>query len=74
MKTTPNRYILLQKIKYASVLLVNTRKNINEIAFEVGFSEDNYFSKVFRKSVGLSPTEYREQNRDEFSVDDIIVI
>jgi AraC-like DNA-binding protein len=74
MRTTPNRYILLQKVKYASLLLVSTKKNINEIASEVGFSEDNYFSKVFKRAMGLAPTEYRERHRDEFSVDDIIVL
>ncbi len=38
-----------------------TYKNINEIAFELGFDDEFYFSKYFKKEVGVSPKKYREQ-------------
>ncbi|WDQ16312.1 helix-turn-helix domain-containing protein [Rhodopirellula sp. P2] len=36
---------------------------ITDIAFEVGFSDSNYFSRQFRTHLGLSPREYRKQMR-----------
>jgi AraC-like DNA-binding protein len=74
MNTTPHRYILLQKVRYASLLLMNTKKSVREIADEVGFAEDNYFSRIFRQHQGLSPTAFRERNRGVLSVDDIVVL
>ena len=39
--------------------------NIEEIALEVGYNCGNYFSKVFKKYLGISPKEYREYNNYE---------
>lgn len=46
-----------------SVLLLNSRKSISEIAFEVGFSDPAYFSRVFNKLYGKSPMEFRGQKQ-----------
>ena len=40
--------------------LVNTGKKITEIAYECGFGSDSYFSKVFVKSEGVTPKQYRD--------------
>ena len=49
-------------IKRAKELLVENRKlNTTEVAYELGFEYPNYFSKFFKKQVGLSPKEYRQQ-------------
>lgn len=46
-------------------------KNINEIAFEYGFNDPAYFNRIFKKSSGLSPLEFRKkinfEERDSFS-------
>jgi two-component system response regulator YesN len=34
--------------------------SIKEICFEVGYNDPNYFSRVFKKTTGLSPSDYRE--------------
>lgn len=73
-RTTPNRFIIEQRLRVASSLLVNTRKKVSVVASEIGFSEDNYFSKVFKKYYGLCPAEYREQNKDMVPVNEIVVL
>ena len=41
--------------------MADLNSNISEIAYEVGFSDPNYFSKVFKKTYKLTPTAYRKQ-------------
>ncbi|WP_053365171.1 response regulator [Bacillus sp. FJAT-27245] len=47
------------RMEKAKKLMVDPEKSLKEITFEVGYHEPNYFSKVFKKMYGLSPTEYR---------------
>ncbi|WP_430906769.1 helix-turn-helix domain-containing protein [Maribacter sp. 2-571] len=58
---TPNNYITLQKLKRAKELLRITEMAISEIAYGVGFNDPLYFTRIFKKKIGLSPTEYRQQ-------------
>lgn len=49
-------------IKRAKELLLENQKlNTTEVAYELGFEYPNYFSKFFKKQVGLSPKAYRQQ-------------
>ncbi|MCX8534217.1 helix-turn-helix domain-containing protein [Chryseobacterium luquanense] len=49
-------------IKKAKELLVENEKlNTTEVAYELGFEYPNYFSKFFKKQVGVSPKEYRQE-------------
>ena len=57
---SPNDYILQERIKLAKKLL-KKRSNINDVAFCTGFSDANYFTKMFKKMVGMTPTVYRIQ-------------
>ncbi|WP_195262839.1 response regulator [Clostridium sp. 1001275B_160808_H3] len=52
-------YINSLRIKKAKELLNNNEMSIKEIGYEVGYSDPNYFSKVFKKYEGYSPTEYK---------------
>jgi AraC-like DNA-binding protein len=72
--TTPNRFIVEQRIRYAASLLVNTRKKVAEVARESGFAEENYFSKVFKRHRGSPPAEYRRRNRGLAPVDEIVIL
>jgi AraC family transcriptional regulator len=47
-------------VSRAKQLLTDTGKSITEIALEVGFSDSGYFSRVFRREVGVSPAAYRQ--------------
>jgi YesN/AraC family two-component response regulator len=53
-------YLTDVRISAAREFLRETDMTIREISERVGYSEPNYFTKVFRKAVGQSPTEYRE--------------
>lgn len=48
-------------IMEAKNLLTNTDKTVAETSYQLGFENPPYFSRLFKKEVGLTPTEYREQ-------------
>lgn len=58
--TTPTQYILLLRISNAKDLLENTAYNVSEIANIVGYDNPLYFSRIFKKQSGVSPSEYRK--------------
>ena len=41
------------------MLLAEKNLSIKEIAFEIGYNDPNYFSRLFKKLEGVSPTEYK---------------
>ncbi|OIK10552.1 hypothetical protein BIV60_20905 [Bacillus sp. MUM 116] len=47
------------RIKEAKRLLIETRKPIKEISYLVGYQNTNYFSRIFKETIGMSPREYR---------------
>lgn len=50
------------RIEKAKELLMKKDKKLSDIALEIGYNEPNYFSHVFRKTVGMTPKEYRSVN------------
>lgn len=56
----PAEYITLQKIKHAKKLLETTDMSITELAYELGFSSSNYFSTVFKKTLNITPQQYKK--------------
>ncbi len=54
-------YLSRVRIEKAKNLLLNPSLRISEIAFEVGFQSLTHFNRVFKKIIGQSPTQYREQ-------------
>lgn len=60
---TPAQYILSLRISNAQTLLENTAYNITEIADIVGYSNPLYFSRIFKKQCGMSPSEFRKQQQ-----------
>ncbi|MCD0462455.1 helix-turn-helix domain-containing protein [Roseiconus lacunae] len=63
MGTSPINYLIGLRIEEASRLLRSTDRSVTDIAFDVGFSDSNYFSRRFRKTQGQSPREYRKRYR-----------
>lgn len=53
-------YLTILRIDDAKSMLVNSNLNITEIALAVGFGDSNYFSYLFKKITGYSPSEYRK--------------
>lgn len=56
---TPYQYLLDMKIETAKKLLVNSVRPVKEIAFELGFADEYYFSNIFKKKTRLAPAIYR---------------
>lgn len=56
--TTPINYIKHLRIRKACELMRHHYSSITEIAYAVGFSDSNYFSRVFKSIIGKSPSEY----------------
>jgi len=54
--------IQLKLIDIAKEKVFDTSKSVSEIAYELGFKYPQHFSRMFKKSVGISPNEYRMQN------------
>ena len=61
MKVSPMQYIISLRISMAKGYLENSTKNIAEISNEVGYENALYFSRLFRKYTGMTPTEYRKK-------------
>lgn len=60
IKATPMQYVLSLRMANAQSLLETTEYNINEIAAAVGYDNPLYFSRLFRRHTGMSPSEYRK--------------
>lgn len=58
---TPLHYINQKRIEKGKYLLEHTQFSVSEISVETGFDDALYFSRVFKKYVGLSPLAYRRQ-------------
>ena len=56
---TPHRYLQRRRVERAMYLLAQTRRDVTEICFEVGFSSLGTFSRTFRDIVGEAPTAFR---------------
>jgi AraC family transcriptional regulator, arabinose operon regulatory protein len=61
--TPPLRYLENLRIWKAQELLIGTMRSVKEISQDVGFADPLYFSKVFRKNLGASPSGFRKDSR-----------
>ena len=60
---TPYTYILNKKIDIAKNLLLNTNLTVKEISYKLSFSDEYYFSNLFKSKTGLPPTEFRNNQK-----------
>lgn len=63
---TPMQYIVSLRITNAQLLLETTNYNVNEIGRIVGYDNALYFSRIFKKQRGVSPSEYRKKVSSDF--------
>ncbi len=62
MKVPPMQYISSLRIAAAKGYLENSNKSIAEIATAVGYDNALYFSRIFKKRTGMTPSEYKQRN------------
>ena len=60
-----SEHIRRMRVKVACDLLRNTEDRVSDIATEVGIPDYNYFTKVFKKTMGVTPREYRKSMRKQ---------
>ncbi|MFC5407560.1 AraC family transcriptional regulator [Cohnella soli] len=60
MGYSPIHYLIQRRIGEAKTMLLNTQLSVQEIAELVGYSNANYFSTLFKKATGKSPSEFRK--------------
>lgn len=63
LQKSVSEIIETRKLIEAKNLLINTDKSISEIGFELGYNEKSYFTSVFKKKSGQTPTEFRDEMR-----------
>lgn len=56
-------YITRQRIQRAAFLLANGNDGIAQVGVQVGFLDDNYFTRTFKKIMGMPPTAYRKKHQ-----------
>lgn len=61
LSQSPKLYLEQFRIQQGKMMLKNTTMSINEVANSVGYDDPLYFSKVFKKLTGVSPTGYRKE-------------
>ena len=58
---TPIEYLQQTRIEAAKKLLERTAQQMTEVIFQSGYSDPKAFRKIFKKSVGMTPSQYREK-------------
>lgn len=61
---SPGHYIKELHMLTAARELLVTEKRVSDIAYDLGYDDPNYFSRVFKSIIGLSPQEYRKVSRE----------
>jgi AraC-like DNA-binding protein len=62
--SSSTKFINNVKLNHSKKLLCGSTLHISEIAYEVGFRDPNYFTRLFTKEFGINPSEYRNQIRN----------
>lgn len=55
---TPNHFLLLERVAYAKMLLLQSELSLTAVALESGFYDQSHFIHTFKKHVGVPPSEY----------------
>ncbi|WP_321479463.1 helix-turn-helix domain-containing protein [uncultured Bacteroides sp.] len=59
---SPKEHIQLKLIDVAKERILDTNKSVSEVAYELGFKYPQHFTRMFKKSTGISPNEFRNLN------------
>ena len=59
---TPQEHIQTKVIELAKERIVDTEETVSQIAYSLGFQYPQHFSRLFKKNVGCTPNEYKQQS------------
>jgi AraC-like DNA-binding protein len=59
----PHKYLVAARLRRAALLLLDTRRPVTDVAYDVGFGDLSNFIRTFRRELGCSPREYRRLRR-----------
>ncbi|MFT6809274.1 MAG: signal transduction histidine kinase/ligand-binding sensor domain-containing protein [Saprospiraceae bacterium] len=65
---TATGFVRSIRLQTAANLLKNTLMNINEVCYEIGFQDPNYYRKCFKNRYGVSPSEYRKNPSEHLAI------
>ena len=60
-----SEYITRKRIDYAMMLLEKTNRSVSDIAAKCGYASLAYFTKTFKRIIGMSPKEYRKVQKEK---------
>ena len=66
---TFSSFLIETRLRHSSKLILSENLNISDIAFKSGFNNASYFTKQFKKVLGISPFEYKRKFRDEYFIE-----
>ncbi|MCC6286367.1 MAG: AraC family transcriptional regulator [Chitinophagaceae bacterium] len=61
-KKSARNFIIESRILHAQLMMLDSTKDIAEIAYDLNFEDPSYFSRIFKKITGRTPSEYKAQN------------
>ena len=67
--TTPIDYLIERRTAMSKMLLETTEHSMDQISQIVGFTSQSYFNQIFKKRVGICPTQYRNHYKSNHSPD-----
>jgi len=63
--TTPATYLRRLRLERAQALIREGGRSMTDISYAVGFNDPHYFSKIFKKEFGITPSEFKQQTPDQ---------
>jgi len=57
---SPGKWLQTRRVNFAANLMANSNLSVSQIAFESGFEDLSHFSRVFKKAMGINPSEYKK--------------
>ena len=62
--TTPATFLRRLRLERAKQLIREGGRTMAEISYATGFNDPHYFSKIFKKEYGITPTEFRDEGKE----------
>jgi AraC-like DNA-binding protein len=64
-KITPHQYIMKQRLEHSKKIILNTNNSLTDICFMIGFKDMSSYSRLFKRTYGLSPLQFRNYHQQD---------